>query len=448
MSLVGAATEWLRGVSIYRPPVPQSSSPDTFIDSPSIERMRRALGGQLQNVPWVRTRWYLADLENAEHNADGGNLRRAGELMSFARRDGVLSGVLSTRTSGLVRLPRKFRGDREAIEALELGHDSVRSIYDEMLPPAELALLAADGILLGIGVAELCPVRGRDYPVLVRLDPQYLQYVWTEDTYYYLAIEGRIPITPGDGRWVLHTPGGRLTPWQHALWRCVGANVIRKSHANMHKDNWEAKLANPARVAVAPQGGTEPQKEGWFQSVMAWGINTVFGLTPGYDVKLLESNGVGAESFARTITACDNELIIAIAGQTVTTSGGAGFANSDIHRTIRADLIKETADSLAYTVNTQCLPGFIATRYGLDAVVSRPVVVEYDVTPPKDRNAEAQSLVTAANAIAQLQVALQPTGRVLDVQILCEQFGIPLESTQMGEVVPITPASNDQGVAA
>ncbi len=439
-SLLGRATDWLRGVSVYQPLTPQSSSPDIAIDSPMVERLRRALGGQLQLAPWVRTRWYLADLESAEHNADAGNLKAAAQLMTFARRDGVLSGVLSSRTSGLVRLPRKFRGDPEAVSDLELGHSSVRSVYDEMLPPGELALLAADGVLLGVGVAELCPVRGRDYPVLVRLDPQFIQYVWNESQYYYASAEGRLPITPGDGRWVLHTPGGRIAPWQNALWRCLGANIIRKSHANLHKDNWEAKLANPARVAVAPQGGTEAQKDTWFQAIMAWGINSVFGMTPGYDVKLLESNGVGAESFARTITACDNEIVISLAGQTVTTTGGAGFQNSDIHKTIRADIIKETADGLAYTINTQCIPVFVAQRYGTAAVYTRPCVVEYDVTPPKDRNSEAQSLVTAANAIAQLQMALAPAGRELDVQTLCDQFAIPLLAPELGDVVQLRPA--------
>ena len=89
-----------------------------------------------------------------------------------------------------------------------------------------------------------------------------------------------------------------MAPWQHGLWRAVGRAYIRKEHATLHKDNWEAKLANPARVAIAPQGGTPEQAQSWFQKVMAWGVNTVFSITPGYDVKLLESNGRGAYRLA------------------------------------------------------------------------------------------------------------------------------------------------------
>lgn len=396
-----------------------------------VEELRRALGGQLQLQTRTRTRWYLDDLETAEYTADTGDLTLPSQLMGIARRDGVVAGVLSTRTGGLVRLPRKFRGDLEVIHTLEPGHEDVRSVYDEMLPPSELALLTADGLLLGVGVAELIPVEGRDYPVLCRLDPQFLRYVWSENQWYYNAAEGRLPVTPGDGKWVLHTPGGRISPWQSSLWRAVGRAYIRKDHASLYKDNWEAKLANPARVAVAPQGSTEVQKQSWFQAVMAWGVNTVFGMTPGYDVKLLESNGRGYESFKATIADQNQEIIIAIAGQTVTTDGGAGFQNSDIHKTIRADLIKDTADSIAYTMNTQCLPQFIVQRYGEDALESRAVVVEYDVTPPKDRNSEAQSMIAVGTAITSLSEALASAGLELDVKTLCERFAIPLAQTDL-----------------
>jgi Mu-like prophage protein gp29 len=428
------ATAVLLGRSAYQmPPLDQST---TGLDDPRVEETRRRMGGQLALPTVTQTRWYLADLERAELNADAGWLEDAARLMTAARKDGVLSGVLSTRTSGLVRLPKKFRGDPDVIADLELGHGQVRSVFDEMYPPTELALLAADGECLGVGVGELVPVEGRDYPVFVRLAPEFLVYRWVENRWYYRSIAGLIPITPGDGRWILHAPGGRMTPWQHGLWRALGRAYIRKEHASLNKDNWESKLANPARVAVAPAGGAEAQQDAWFKQVMAWGINTVFSLRPGYDVRLLESNGRGWESFNKTIEAANNEITIAIAGQTVTTDGGAGFQNSDIHKTIRADLIKATADGLAYTINTQGIPAFIALRYGVDAVESKGVVVEWDVTPPKDRNSEATSMVTAANAITLLTAAAAPYGVTIDIAAIMSRFGIPVAGDQNGDGAP------------
>ena len=411
----------LLGISAYTSP--RSSLPS--LGSGDVDRVREMFGGQLAPPPASQTRWYLSDLESAVHAADGGSMAQAARLMRAASSDGVLAGVLSTRTGGLVRLPKIFRGDAEFIEELELGHDSGRSVFDEMFPASEIALLAADGIRLGVGVGELVPVEGRDYPVFVRLDPEFLEFRWTENRWFYRSIAGLLPITPGDGRWILHTPGGRLAPWQHGLWRALGKAFIRKEHAQLHKDNWEAKLANPARVAIAPAGAAEEQAQSWFQRVMAWGVNTVFGMRPGYDVKLLESNGRGYESFEKTIAQCDSEFVIALAGQSVTTDGGTGFANADIHKSIRADLIKETADGLAYTINTQGLPPWIMARWGEDALL-RPVVVGWDVTPPKDRRAEASSLVEIGNAIVRLDEALSAHGKSVDIAELCARFAVPV----------------------
>lgn len=410
------------GVSVYALPAPQSG---LELDDPRVEEMRSILGGQLQPPPSTRTRWYLADVEAAEHAAASGSVSLAAQLAAACKRDGVLAGVLSTRTDGLVRLPKQFNGPSEMVDDLQAGGETAQSAFDLMFPAAELARFAADGILLGVAIGELVPVKGRDLPVFTRLDPQFLTYRWHENRWYFRSVIDLLPITPGDGRWVLHTPGGRQAPWEAGLWRSVGPSVIRKTHAKLHKDNWEAKLANAARVAYAPQSASETQKQGWFRKVMAWGVNTVFGLTPGYEVKLLESNGRGADSFVKTVADENNEIQVAIAGQTVTTDGGAGFANADIHKSIRADLIQATAEGLAYTLNTQGLPMYVVARWGEDRLDECPTMA-WDVTPPKDRNAEATSLQTVGTAITTLTAALAKHDRALDVEHLCTQFGIPL----------------------
>jgi phage gp29-like protein len=128
----------------------------------------------------------------------------------------------------------------------------------------------------------------------------------------------------------------------------------------------------------------------------------------------------------KTIERSDREMIIAVAGQEVTVDGGAGFQNSDVHKSIRADLIKETADGLAYTLNTQGIPPWIAARWGVDAL-AESAVVEWDVTPPKDRNSEATSLVTAGSAIKVLNEALESGGYEVDVKQLSDKFSIPVK---------------------
>jgi len=422
----------LLGVSAYQKPLDVNAP---TLDTPAVKKRRKAQGGQLSPLPQTKTRWYQADLERAIIEAENGFLQRAAILWDACKRDGTFRGVLSTSTGGLVALPKKFQGRADIVRALKTTSKSVRSVFDEMCPSAELAKMAADGRGLGVSVGELLHVPGRDYPVLCRLDPQWLVYRWTEDRWYYQSIVGLIPITPGDGRWVLHVPGGRLAPWKDGIWQAIARAYISKEHSMMYDINWQSKLANPARVAVSPQGSTEEQSASWFRAVLAWGVNTVFGMKPGYDVKLIESNGVGYESFEANIVRCDREMIVATAGQTVTTDGGTGFANADIHKSIRADIIKETADALAYTVNTQILPQWVVRRFGIEAL-DDSAIVSWSTKPPKELKATADAKLSAAQGLAAWTEALKPYGKKVDVAAYCLEFDVTLEGDEDGDGIP------------
>src|ERR1700689_4210015 len=256
---LSGAVRALLGMSAYQ-------SPQGFgleLDDPSVEAVRRSQGGQLQPLIQTRLRWYLADLEAAQYAADNGNLAPVAQLYRAMCRDGVLSGLLSARCAGLTRLPKRYYGDEEICDALRASNGS-RSVFDEMFPPAELSTIDRDGIVIGVGLGELVPVEGRPYPVMVRLDPEFLQYRWNENRWYFTSIAGLLPITPGDGRWILHVPGARMSPWHFGLWPSLGRSFINKEHALLHRSNYSAKLANPARVAYTTQGatGVPPQAHG------------------------------------------------------------------------------------------------------------------------------------------------------------------------------------------
>lgn len=422
-------------IAAYFAPAPSNDvAPRTLAGSPAKRRRRRTAP-----LSKSKTRWYLADLEMALRAADTGDMGPAARLYAGLRRDGTVHGLLATRTGGLVRMRRKFRGDPEVVAALEGARDG-RQLFDEIFPPSELALLAADGIILGIGVGEMICVETLDATGAVvatrkelrRLNPEFLLYRWDEDCWYYHSTEGLLRIEPGNGRWILHCPGGKQEPWTHGLWASLGRAYIAKDHAFMHRENYAAKLANPARVAVAPQGAAEPQKQNWWRAVMAWGVNTVFGVTPGYDVKLLESNGRGYEVFQAVIDSADREYMVGIVGQIVTVTGGAGFANADVHATVRADLIEETGDGLAYTLNTQALPCWANVKFGAE----RRAFVGYDTTPAKNLKAEAESMSAAATAIEDLQRALTPHGIAPDVATIASKLGVPVSGDLDGDAMP------------
>jgi len=78
----------------------------------------------------------------------------------------------------------------------------------------------------------------------------------------------------------------------------------------------------------------------------------------------------------------------------------------------------------------------IALRYGIDAIESMSTVMEWDVTPPKDRNSEATSMVTTGNAIKGLSEALQPYGVRLDIAAITSRYAVPIEGDANGDGDP------------
>ncbi len=442
MALVDSIKSLL-GVSTYKKP-PMTG---IALHSPQIERVREQMGGQIQPLPTTRLRWYLADLETAAYSADRGQLQLAGQISRAMMVDGEIRGLLGTLSSGVAGLPKRFYGDTELVSQLRALNGS-RSVFEDMCPPAEQELMIADGIKrtidrnpkevfikLGAGVGELRAVPGRDFPVLVRMDPEFLWYMWAEDQWYYNSVAGLIPVTPGMNGWVLHLPGGRLAPWQYGLWRTLGRAFINKEHALMHRSNYSAKLANPARAGVAPIGATEEQRGGFIQNLISWGINTVFELPVGWDVKLIESNGRGYEVFQQEIDTSDNEIMIAIAGQVVTTTGGAGFSNANVHEVVKQDIIRTVAESWDYTLNTQVIPQWVVGVAGEGAITNAPII-KRDVDRPKDKEAEARTQGLLAQAVTSLTEALKPYGKAPDVVELTTRFGVPITDEMPEEPEP------------
>ena len=416
------------GISGYSPP---GTGYGPHIDDASVEEARRSDGGLLQQQPITQLRWYLADLEDAQSQADAGFLQRADQLYRAMARDGTLAGLLATRTAGLVRLPKRFYGSNATIVDSLKAKNGSRSVFDDMFPPSELTAIAADGDVLGVGVGELCPVEGRDYPVLVRLDPEFLQYVWTENRWYYVSRVGRIPITPGDGHWVLLVPGGRIAPWRWGLWPALGRAFINKEHAMSTRASFIASVANPARVIEAPTGATELQRRHFFGHVMRWGPNTVLEMPVGWQAKLLELTGRAWEVFQKEIDTCNDEYMIALAGQIVTTTGGVGFSNNAVPAGIRWDPIKASAENLGYTLNTQGLPQYVLNGWGEEALEAG-TSVEWDTTQPRDMEAQARTLSTLATALAAMATALAGSDKEIDIAQIAEQFGVPLKEKPPG----------------
>lgn len=413
---------------------------------PTAKVEKKLFAGKISPLPEAITRWTLSDLETAIHTASKGDLHLAGQLMASAQADGVIRGVLSTRSDGLVKLPRKLKGRKDLVAILE-GDEIKKGIIDQMLPPGEIAKMAADGATLAVSVGRMVEVvssDGRVTEILHRLDPRYLQYRWHEDTWYFNSLTGPLPITPGKEGWVLYLAGGADSPWDFGSWKAVGRAFIIKEHAVYNRENYANKIAFPARVGYMKENSTEKNRLKFISQLMQWGSNTSIALPEGWDTKILESNGRGFEIFSDQISNADQEIMIALTGQIVTTMGTNGFSNGNIHQAIRLDMIQSSAESLAECLNTQVLKPWVNKNFGADAMAEAPEI-SWDTTPPEDTSKNAATLVSLLNS-KMIQDSINASQQMIDPEMLKVQYGIKLVPSMAPQapqpapmVAPMTP---------
>lgn len=402
-------------------------------------KRRKAMGNHLSLRPELQTQWLLADFDSALHDATNGDLQKATLLWKSICTDAVFRGVFDTFTAGVVALPKKFRGQQRYVEALETGHESVRSLFTEIMPPEQLRLMVSDYLGLGVALGELIEVPGRTFKILKRVDPTFLRYVWsgfgTEDNktnWYYASALGPIPVTPGDGRWVLWAQASHAEPWTRGFWTAAGRIFIEKQHAILAAINYQRTLANAGIILTSPQGANESDRNDWFEGGANWGLNTVLSAPPGYGATLLQGSGVGYETFDTTIKRCNEEMIVLVAGNRVTTQGNSGFSSSNLYETIRDDRIRSTAESLADFINLQILPQWVVSEYGLAEIENTPCIA-FDVAPPMDPVQLADAWTKISQALPLIEQWVASHGEQLDFGEVIRNARIPIKLTRETE---------------
>ena len=420
----------LRGVSTYSPTQAPGAG-GVELGSEGVKTARESMGGNLEPIPIVKTRWYQKDIERATRLAQNGDMKLIGQLNEAMRVDGVVKGLASARTA-FVDYPKRFYGNPDIIKSLQSKNWSDRDVYREMIPSSEARLMAWDGENCGVAIGEMRPVEGRSFPVLVRLYPQNLWYFWPRNTWYYRSVAGLITIRPGvpnaDGGWfVLHTPGGRNAPWNNGLWMTSGRSFVGKTESLFARQSYLNKHAHPLRVGEFALGSSENEQRTFVKGLIEWALNSVAALPSGWKTYLVESNGQGIKVYADAIKTFNEELATSICGSSVMLQGTAGFSNMDAFKMVASDLMQTSASGWDHTENTQILTPWVGMTWGVEDVLNA-TTVETDITPPKDQVVEAQILAAVATAIGLLAERLAPYGLTPNVDELLARFGVPAKT--------------------
>jgi hypothetical protein len=367
------------------------------------EVRRRRRGERISPIGVKQTRWLRKDIEDAEDEANAGNVRHLAQIGAWVRGDLTVGGLLSTRCS-VPRLPRIWRGNEQGRQWLE-GEGKTPGLFDTIFPPTELEELAIDHLVDGFGHAVFVRPPRSKWPMLVRLDPQWSSYRVAENRWVYQGYNKLYSIEPGGGTWVTHS-NGHIDPWGRGIWADLGRDQCSEDAAGMHRDAFIMKYGNPFVIATSPQGQAEHQKIPFWRSVMQWTMGFA-GVTPGHKVDLLQPRAEGREVFVDAESKVERRAMMRICGQIVTSLGGPGFANAEIFAQIVSHLVARTAQDLARTLNEQGIPQIIQLGCEEGWIEDdSPLLLGYDTTPPQARKAEAEAIESAMKAfIAQWDAA-------------------------------------------
>jgi hypothetical protein len=185
--------------------------------------------------------WTVDAVKSALAQHDWGMFWYSGLLEDQVERNPRIAAALNTRTLGVLGLPfsidpGKGRSRKKAVKDL-------KEQWPAIAPQEVLAEMLRNLVMLGVAVAEVVwtTESGQWIPTLHPVHPVFVRWDRSIERLTVLAWGDLVPVTPGDGRWVVLT---RARRWG---WR----GGVRR---------WNGSCPSPARPRGSPwDGGVRPR---------------------------------------------------------------------------------------------------------------------------------------------------------------------------------------------
>lgn len=333
------------------------------------------------------TDWSVSNVKAALSELEFGSFARAAMLADAMTRDDRVSAVLDTRVKGVLGLPLTFepgagRQKASVVKEIEAG-------WWDMFPEDAVSDLLHWGLLLGVAVAEIeWELGDRWIPRPKVWHPQFLHYRWDERRYYVHTQDGPVAVTPGDGKWVLFTPGGDRRPWMGGLVRRLAIPWLIRNFALRDWARYSEVHGMPIRKAKVPANAKQEDKDIFLAQVEDLGNESVV-LTPegekdgsGFDLLLEEAKGDSWEGFERLMGKTETAIAVAVLGQNLTTEvQGGSYAAANVHDRVRLDYLEADTEGLSTTLRAQALGWWAEFNFGSRALAPWP---RFETAPPPE----------------------------------------------------------------
>lgn len=393
-------------------------------------------------APSVWSEWSVSAVRSALLQHERGIFRLSGMLADHVQRDDRIFSTLGSRVLGVLGLPFRVEpsdqiSNRRLAKRLA---QSVEGWWHQQIPEATWAELLRWAHLMGFAVAEIMWVLSSDgtlRPTLYVHHPQFVR--WNEDAQRYEleTRSGVVPITPGDGRWVLFAPHGSTRPHMQSALRALAIPFLIRSFTRRDWARRSEIEGVGVRKAKVPKQADPRVVDKFLSEVRALGAETTLRLPEGFDFEIAVADAAASLSFEKLLAHCDTAITLTLLGQNLTTQiEGGSFAAAGVHAAVQLVRIKSDVAMLGTTGRQQILFPWVQKNEPDAAEDAAPWPI-LDATPPEDLAKYAAALQSLGQALPALVAA------DIDVEPLLKRF--ELKRLDRPEPSPEPPAPAPAG---
>lgn len=380
--------------------------------------------------------WSLERIRAARDAQVAGEFRYAAPLAEAMKCDAAIFVGLLNRIAPHRGLPRVVECDDEQLAeevTATFGRDSAALPGDMIADTHERT--AMNGVWVGQNRWSARPDGSR---LDVRLETWPLASTYAvRGTAKLVAstTKGAVPITHGDGKWVVAQLGSS-EPWQ---WGAVKALAVPFGDRQLGlRDRSQHSEAHGLGhfIGQLPPGMSldHPDAADFAQFIQALWTTRSGGTIPnGAKIELLESMAGGWQIFRELVKDESSDIFKVLLGQdgTVSNEGGNYIKAAQLYG-VRQDIVESDLGIIAPAYTSGTLVPWALANFGRDIGIRTVWLF-----PDPDEDARRESLATRVNAYNQAISAYRANGFVVDQAFaddLASQYGVP--NTVLGPVPP------------
>lgn len=358
----------------------------------------------------IQNTWTVEQARGALYAHMSGRFDASGQLLDAVLGDDRVTATLNSRATALFGREVRFKAANDSAAAKECLVAWIDA-WERLSCDSAFREMQDIATMMGDSPAQLLWDTSKPVwqPYLRPWHNRFTYWDWDLRRFIALTNGPSIPIEPGNGKWVLHSPFGSYRGWVRGALRAVTEPWMLRHFGFRDMARFGEVHGLPTRVGKVPAVHT-PEERAAFETALAGlgsdaamvlpqGVDTMDG--GGYEYDLVEATSTAWQVHPGQIDRCDMAIVLAILMVNLTTEvQGGAFAASKSHMDVRQGGTEFDNRAWRSTIYHQVARVFAYLNFG-DADLAPWTC--WDVTAREDYDAKGKLFSTFGAAVDTLR---------------------------------------------